>query len=210
MAPSLLRRVVATLPGVEPISVYGTTEMLPIAFASAKEKLARAAEGDLLGTILPSVRARTAADGELILSGPGMCSGYLGQKPLQELATGDTAMIEDNQIVLLGRKKDMIIRGNTNIYPGLFESTICTLAGVGQALLIGVPDEIGDERVVLALVPNADAPTDLADRVARALPGMIDTSALPDDVVVIDRIPVSGRSRKPDRAKLRELLTTQA
>jgi acyl-coenzyme A synthetase/AMP-(fatty) acid ligase len=76
---------------------------------------------------------------------------------------------------------------------------------VAAALMVGVPDEIGDERVVLALVPGPDAGRDLADRVRSALPSLIDAAALPDEVVVLDALPVTGRTRKPDRAAVRAL-----
>ena len=58
------------------------------------------------------------------------------------------------RLVLLGRKKDMIIRGKTNIYPGLYEPVIAGIDGVGQAVMVGVPDGIGDEAVWLAVEPQ--------------------------------------------------------
>ena len=202
--PPLLRRARAALPGVELLAVYGMTEILPVAIATAEEKLAH--DGDLLGRPLPGVRARVAEDGELMVSGPNLCRGYLGSPPLTEHATGDLARLEGDLIVLTGRKKDMILRKGTNVYPGLYEPAITRLLGVAAAVMIGVPDEIGDERIVLVLVPAPDAGPGLAARVQASLPDLIDVYALPDEVVVLPELPLSGRTRKIDRSALRTRL----
>ncbi|MEV5536251.1 class I adenylate-forming enzyme family protein [Saccharopolyspora shandongensis] len=199
--PPLLRRAEAALPGTEFLAIYGMTEILPIAVATAEEKLSH--DGDLLGKPLPGVRARVADDGELLVSGPNMCRGYLGQPPLTEHATGDLARIENGSIVLVGRKKDMILRGKTNVYPGLYEPSIAALPGVEGAAMIGVPDEIGDERIVLVVAGTRPG---LAESVRAELPRLIDAAALPDEVVVVPELPVSGRTRKLDRDALREMV----
>ncbi|ERG69258.1 class I adenylate-forming enzyme family protein [Segniliparus rugosus] len=196
--PTLLAQAAKAWPGAAPLVVYGMTEMLPVGFGS---------DGTAFD-LVPGVSARIAKDDELWLSGPGLCRSYLGHKPLAELATGDLARLDGDRLTLIGRKKDMIIRGKTNIYPGLYEPAINSLDGVREGWLVGVPDQIGDERVVLALVPADRAPPDLAARVRRALPGLIDRDALPDEVIVIDKTPVSGRSRKVDRAALRALVAS--
>jgi acyl-CoA synthetase (AMP-forming)/AMP-acid ligase II len=214
VTPPLLRRAVAALPGVEILAMYGMTEIVPVAVATAAEKLSWAG-GDLLGEPLPGVVARIDG-GELVVSGPNLCRGYLGRPPMTEHATGDLAELVDGRIVLLGRKKDMIIRGKTNVYPGLYEPTVAQLPGVGAAVMIGVADEIGDERIVLAVTavdgPGAAGPAvlsghPLAGSVSSALPSLIDASALPDRVVVVTEIPTSGRTRKPDRNALRALVS---
>ncbi|WP_280358147.1 class I adenylate-forming enzyme family protein [Nocardia otitidiscaviarum] len=202
---ALLRRARAALPGCEFLAIYGMTEILPVAVTTGTAKLAYDGAGDPLGAPVSGVDARVADDGELILSGPNLCRGYLGEPPLTEVRTGDLARMDGDTIVLVGRKKDMMIRGKTNIYPGLYEPVIARVRGVRQAIMVGLPDEIGDERIVLAVVADGDA-TAVRERLARELPRLIDTSALPDEIVMVDEIPVGGRTRKPDRAALRALL----
>ncbi|MBL1075745.1 acyl--CoA ligase [Nocardia sp. 2] len=202
---ALLRRARAALPDSEFLAIYGMTEILPVAMTSGSAKLAFAGAGDPLGPPVPGVRARIAEDGELILSGPNLCSGYLGEPALREIATGDLARFEGDTVILMGRKKDMMIRGKTNIYPGLYEPAIAGIEGVRQAVMVGLPDEVGDERIVLAVVAEPGS-TDIVARLRRELPGVMDISALPDDIVVVAEIPVSGRTRKPDRAALRGAL----
>lgn len=204
----LLERVRATFPEADIRAVYGMTELLPIAIADGAEKLARSdAEGDWVGRIVSGVTARVDGD-ELVVAGPGMAS-YLGEPAATEVCTGDLARLDGGELTLLGRKKDMFIRGTQNVYPGLYEPLIASLPGVREAVLTGVPDEIGDDRLVLLLVPDTGAPASfdsshpLALAVARALPGLVDTGVLPDVVFVSPEFPRRGRSQKVDRAEIR-------
>ncbi|MEV8635493.1 class I adenylate-forming enzyme family protein [Streptosporangium sp. NPDC051023] len=201
----VLRRAIEA--GPEVLSVYAMTEALPIAIASAREKLAHA-EGDLLGAPLPGVGVRIADDGELFVSGPHLARRYLGEEPLEEIATGDLARIEEGRLVLLGRKKDMILRDGVNIYPGLYEPAISALPGVAEAAIVGLADpETGDEEVVLAVIPTGDYDEAL---LRRALPAIVDAPALPDRVEPLGSFPRSGRADKLDRAALRELVARRA
>jgi acyl-CoA synthetase (AMP-forming)/AMP-acid ligase II len=201
VVPALLRRVRAAAPGAEVLSIYGMTEAAPLAVATAEEKLAHAGTGDLLGTPLAGVDI-VVADDELVVRAPHLCPRYLGGPPLTELPTGDLGRVEpDGRVVLLGRRKDMLIRGEHNIYPGLYEPSVAALPGVLDALLVGLPDQdTGDEEVVLAVVLEPGA--DLAAVRAR-LPALIPASAFPDRVVRISEVPRAGRSHKPDREALR-------
>jgi acyl-CoA synthetase (AMP-forming)/AMP-acid ligase II len=193
------------------------TEILPVAIADGAEKLRAAeagADGDPVGRLVPSVAARIDA-GELVLAGPGLARGYLAElptHPLAELRTGDLATIDDDRLVLRGRAKDMFIRGTQNIYPGLYEPLIAGLPGVADAALVGVPDAIGDDRIVVAVVPSDAVPATptarhpLVAEVARRLPGLVDAGVLPDVIVALAELPRSGRGRKLDRAALGALL----
>ncbi|WP_433512740.1 class I adenylate-forming enzyme family protein [Nonomuraea sp. CA-143628] len=198
--PAVLRKAIAAAPGAEVLSVYAMTEALPIALASAAEKLA-CAEGDLLGAPLPGVGVRFTEDQELVVSGPHVARGYLGEPPHDEVATGDLVRLDgQGRLVLLGRKKDMILRDGFNIYPSLYEPAIAALPGVADAAIVGLADPVtGDEEVVLALVPGDG----FQEAVVRArLPALVDAGALPDRIAVLPDFPRSSR-RKLDRATLR-------
>ncbi len=218
---ALLTRARAVLPGVRWVAVYGATEMLPIAAVEAADKLAYDGDGDLVGAPLPGVEVRVD-EGELVVRGPSLMRGYLGDDPVAEHRTGDLARIDaDGRIALLGRTRDMIIRGTVNIYPGLFEPRVAALPGVGEAVLVGLPRDDGDERVALALTAARPGPTTTPARppssatdvrvvpdsalvrsVQAALPSVLDHGALPDVVVEVLALPLAGRSRKPDRRAL--------
>jgi acyl-CoA synthetase (AMP-forming)/AMP-acid ligase II len=198
------------------LGVYGATELLPAAVVDAAAKSAFGAggePGDLVGRPLPGVRARIrGATHELVLAAPQLASGYLrphGVEPLAELATGDAARVDsEGRIVLMGRIKEMIIRGSMNIYPGLYEPGVLALPGVAECALVGLPDPVtADERVVLAVVaePGA-AESDVVRRVRAAVPRTFDSAAAPDEIVLLGALPRAGRSGKVDRVALADLL----
>jgi acyl-CoA synthetase (AMP-forming)/AMP-acid ligase II len=198
----LLERTRAQLPGARIHAIYGMTEILPVAIADGDEKLAFSGPGDLVGTVMPHIRARID-DSELVLAGEGLAPHYLGKPPLGELRTGDLARLDGDTLVLKGRAKDMFIRGTTNVYPGLYEPVIAGLPGVAEVAMVGVPDEIGDDAIVLAVVPG---PGYDEAALRRALPGLIDSAVLPDRIMTVDALPTAGRSQKLDRAALARLI----
>jgi acyl-CoA synthetase (AMP-forming)/AMP-acid ligase II len=209
----LVARIHARFPNAQIRTIYGMTEVLPVAIGDGLAKLGQAPDpdgGDEAGVVVPSVAARVE-DGELILSGPGLARGYLAElpeHPLTEHRTGDLVRLDGNRLTLLGRKKDMFIRGTQNVYPGLYEPLVAGLPGVADAVLTGVPDEIGDDRLVLVVIPEDDPPGGLAAghpltaAVAAALPGLMDAGALPDLVLATHTWPRAGRQHKLDRRAL--------
>jgi acyl-CoA synthetase (AMP-forming)/AMP-acid ligase II len=192
-------------------SAYAMTELLPVCFVEMGDKLAYEGGGDLVGAPCPGVQLRIAADGEVLASGPNLCGGYLAGPVLNELATGDLGRIDpDGRLVLLGRKKDMIIRGSFNIYPGLIEEAIAGIAGVRRCALVGVYDETrADEVVVLAFeAEDGFLARDVQSRIHREISAgahRIDIQARPDHIVAVE-IPLSGRSHKVNKGALRELV----
>lgn len=207
-----LRDVLA--PETRVLCVYGMTEMPPIAVVTLEEKLAYNGPGDLVGTLFPGVTARTSADGELRVRGPNLFRGYLGQPPVMEHATGDLAVLtEDHRVALLGRCKDMIIRGHHNIYPELYESALESIPGVRRCAIVGVYDEaIADERVVIAVEPEPGLdPATFERRFRREIkdgPHRIDLAAQPD-AVIVGPLPVGGRSEKVDKRALRAMAASR-
>ncbi|WP_432135251.1 class I adenylate-forming enzyme family protein [Streptomyces sp. bgisy154] len=177
--------------------VYALTELFPAAAVEQADKAAFTAEGDLVGIPLPGVAAKTDASGELLLSGPAARDRYLGEEPDPWVATGDRARLDSGRIVLEGRRKDMVLRHAENIYPGLYEPAL-HVPGVELALLVGVPADDGDERLVAVVQPEPGADR-AALRAALAGPLRRMGSARPDAVLLTD-IPLAGRSLKPDRA----------
>jgi acyl-CoA synthetase (AMP-forming)/AMP-acid ligase II len=202
----LLERARRQLPETRIRAIYGMTEILPVAVADGDEKLAFTGEGDYVGELVPSVTGRIV-DGELVLTGPGIMLGYLGKPPLDEIHTGDLARMEGDRLILNGRSKDMFIRGTTNVYPGLYEPVIAGIPGVNDVAMVGVPDAVGNERIVLVVVP-AEPPIKLTDEhpliagIRRGLPGLIDAAVLPDAILAAPALPRSGRAQKVDRARL--------
>jgi acyl-CoA synthetase (AMP-forming)/AMP-acid ligase II len=205
--PSLVSEIEKTFGKSTTIfSVYGMTEMLPVAIVDAKQKRALK-RGDLLGPPIGDTQVKIADDGEILVRGSGLMKTYFGREPQTWHPTGDLGIVDEaGRIVMLGRKKNMLIRGNMNIYPSLYEPGITTINGVADAVIVGVPDEFGDDRVVLFIVPahGFDA-KDVLRRVERDVVHHMDIDALPDRVALLAEMPTSGRALKRDMTQLAAL-----
>lgn len=196
--------------------IYGLTEAGPVVTASDADKVNWDGKGDYLGKLMPGTSARISESGEIVLSGPSLFSGYLGQDELPpggDFATGDLGEIVERDgepaLVLVGRAKDMIIRAAVNIYPATLEADLREITnGSGQkilrdAALIGLWDEDKqDEAVVLCWQPAAGVNVTEAE-VARRAAAVTGTSAAPDHLLLCDPMPVRGRLNKVDKVELR-------
>ena len=192
-------------------ALYGMTECLVVAKASADEKLAYAGPGDYLGLPVPGAAIRISAGGEIEVQAPWLFAGYVGQTPLPPgywHPTGDLGFLtKEGALILTGRAKDMIIRRGFNLYPGLYEPTLSRLPGVREAVLIGVYDEARhDEAVYLVLETGRPYPPAALRAALQSGPLSIDKEAWPDYVVQLAALPRTGRQQKTDRRALRDLL----
>ncbi|MEM9954619.1 MAG: class I adenylate-forming enzyme family protein [Chloroflexota bacterium] len=189
-------------------AIYGMTEMLPACAVSLEDKLTfNPTQGDIIGTPLDGVNYRLADDGELILSGDGLYDRYLGQTPVSEHLTGDIATEIDGHLVLLGRKKDMIIRGNYNVYPLLFEPTIRQIDNVQDCAMVGVYNPAKADEDIILFIDGDISESNLRKALLTGTHS-IDQYAHPDYIIYM-QIPRSGRSDKIDRQALRQLAHEQ-
>lgn len=186
-------------------NVYGMTEMLPIAIGDARKKIEYLHQGDYL--VKPVGDASVASvHGELVISGSALSPKYLHQDPHKELYTGDLGtVLNTGEIILLGRKKDMFIRGKMNIYPSLYEPAISSLEGVQEAVLVGKPDVYGDDVMYLAVTAQTGYELKtVVNLVQKEMHKVFDADAIPDHVIGFSELPVSGRANKWDRLKIAE------
>jgi acyl-CoA synthetase (AMP-forming)/AMP-acid ligase II len=204
--------------------LYGLTEAGPVSVAKASDKLEFDGPGDLVGepvagvTVSLSEPAEGLEFGEIVVRGSCLFSGYLGQPDraaAEGLRTGDLGRWANHgqppKLVLMGRKKDMIIRRSVNIYPTTIEPSLRELTDdKGKHLfvdvaLVGVWNPTRqDEDLVLcyALPKGSSIPTaTIKTRVERA----VGTDVAPDFYLALDRLPVTGRQNKIDKNALREL-----
>jgi fatty-acyl-CoA synthase len=84
--------------------------------------------------------------------------------------TGDLATMDDEGYLnIVGRSKDMVIRGGENVYPREIEEFLYTPRGIADVQVVGVPDERYGEELC-AWVIARPAPTLDEDARARVLP----------------------------------------
>jgi len=185
--------------------LYGMTENLLVCAIDGREKATYTGEGDIVGKPLKDVSIRIVDD-EIELSSPQLFLGYFSLSKSDAFHnTGDLGKINsDGNIILLGRKKDMIIRRNTNIYPGLYEPTIAKINGVDEVAMVGIYDEIINDEKVILVVDGSISKSKLISELKSGIYS-IDNEAFPDEIIFM-KIPKSGRQNKTDKKLLRNLL----
>ncbi len=112
--------------------------------------------------------------------------------------TGDLAVMDDDgYLSIVGRIKDMIIRGGENVYPRELEEFLLTLPDVVEAYVIGVPSERYGEEV-MAWVKLREGATTGEDELAGACRGEIATFKIPRYWKLVDSFPmtVTGKVQK--------------
>ncbi|WAU81184.1 AMP-binding protein [Streptomyces sp. Qhu-G9] len=153
--------------------------------------------------------AAPGTDGEVVLRGPNIMRGYLGRPDDTArvvvdgwLHTGDVGHLDaEGYLTLVGRSKDMIIRGGENIYPKEIEDVLASDPSVLEAAVIGVPDEKWGEVVVAYVQPRPGSTVDpaaLEAICARSLTGF----KRPASYVVVEAIPKNAVG-KIDKGSLR-------
>jgi acyl-CoA synthetase (AMP-forming)/AMP-acid ligase II len=224
IAPDRLARLVRCLGNIF-IQGYGLTE-IPIPLASlSKQSHTFDPDGPspkhlaAAGRINPfvQVRLRTpegndAADGEageIQARGDITMLGYWNRPeataevllPDGWAATGDIGRMEDGYLYIVDRKKDMIVTGGFNVFPGEIENAISTLSGVEEVAVIGAPDLQWGEAVK-AVVVVRDGHQVAAEDIDRVCLELIARHKRPRSVEFVDELPKTG-SGKVKRQELR-------
>lgn len=208
---SFLKRLAAVSNGTLRFTViYGMTEHLLLSTVDGMEKLGYSGEGDLVGKPAPGVEIKIAEDGELLVKSGQLYSRYFHLDSRDEYhASGDLARIDENgNIILMGRKKEMIIRSNTNIYPALYEGTIKKIPGIEEVAFVGIYNmDKEDEEVFLAVETSIQmTEKQVMDKISYG-EFQVEKNALPDKIFFMT-IPRKGRQSKIDRARIIELINT--
>lgn len=155
--------------------------------------------------------------GELCVSGPTLSGGYFGDREATWrdfgrdgwFATGDLARIDDKgNIMIVGRKKEMIIRGGMNIYPLEIEKLLGTHPNVLDVAVVGMPDPVMGERACafVALRPGRQLSFD--EMVSFLGEKRVSSYQLPERLEIVNQIPKSS-GEKVDKRVLREQITNK-
>ena len=213
--PALMEAARARFPHTFVTVLWGMTEggLVTCVRESPREKLMSTAGIGLPGLELRCLSpgggtAPAGEEGELAMRGPGVFTGYFGQRDLYEsqitddgfFRTGDLARIDaDGYVRITGRLKDLIIRGGVNISPVPIENALTDHPDVGAVAVIGHPDERLGERICAVVVPDGEPPS-LDDLVAHARSRRVPKHHCPEVLRIVDSMPMTpaGKIRKAD------------
>ncbi len=201
---------------------YGMTETSPISFqSSVVDPIEKRVS--TVGRIQPHAQVKIVdADGRIVPVGtPGeLCTrGYLVMRGYWEdpgrtreaideagwMHTGDLATIDaEGWCNIVGRVKDMLIRGGENVFPREVEEFLFTHPKVAAVQVFGVPDPRLGEEVCAWIVPKPGG-TVTAEEVRAFCQGRIAHYKVPRHVRVVDGFPLTATG-KPQKFAMRDAM----
>ncbi|NXA30316.1 ACSF2 synthetase, partial [Ibidorhyncha struthersii] len=219
--PEIMKMVITKMRMPEIVVAYGTTENSPVTFMGfPDDSITRKTE--TVGYIFPHTEAKIEdpetgqpvplnTPGELQIRGYCVMLGYWGDpgKTSEVITaekwykTGDLASLDEHGYCkIIGRCKDMIIRGGENIYPAELEQFLHTHPKVAEVQVVGVKDSrMGEEICACIRVRAGQVCTE--EEIKAFCKGKISHFKIPRYVVFVGQYPltVSGKIQK---YKLRE------
>ncbi|MCQ6551821.1 AMP-binding protein [Streptomyces sp. C10-9-1] len=213
----IMKRVVAEMNMAEVSICYGMTETSPVSTQTRRDDdLDRRTA--TVGRVLPHTEVKVVDPatgvtlprgeaGELRTRGYGVMLGYWEEPERTAEAvdagrwmhTGDLAVMrEDGYVRIVGRIKDMIIRGGENVYPREIEEFLYAHPKIADVQVVGVPDERYGEEVLACVVPRDPADPPTLEEVAAFCRERLAHYKVPRRLEVLDAFPmtVSGKVRK--------------
>jgi fatty-acyl-CoA synthase len=211
----VMKRVTTEMHQRELTIAYGMTETSPVSFqSSADDPLERRVS--TVGRIHPHIEVKIVAlderivpcdtPGELLTRGYSVMRGYWGDEENTREAidaarwmhTGDLATIDaDGYCNIVGRLKDMVIRGGENIYPREIEEFLYTHPDIADVQVFGVPDSQYGEQLC-AWIRVRQGATLTEQDVAEFCKGTIAHYKVPTYIRFVDEFPmtVTGKVQK--------------
>jgi fatty-acyl-CoA synthase len=211
----VMKRAVTAMHLSEIIIGYGMTETSPASFATTTDDPIERRVATV-GRVLPHVEAKVVdAEGRIVPRGvPGelLTRGYLVMlgywnddektreaiDPARWMHTGDLATIDDEGYCnIVGRIKDMVIRGGENIYPREIEEFLYRHPKIQDVQVIGVPDpRYGEELCAWVKLREGERAT--AEEIRGFCQGQIAHYKVPRYVKIVDAFPmtVTGKIQK--------------
>ena len=145
--------------------------------------------------------------GDLQIRGPGLFAGYLARPDFTAEAftedgwfqTGDLAIMEeDGYVSLVGRSKDIVIRGGENMPVHRLENLLYEHPAIADVAVVGIPDERLGERACAVVVLEPDQHLALEDVTEYLLGEGLSKHFLPERLELMEELPKtqSGKIRK--------------
>jgi acyl-CoA synthetase (AMP-forming)/AMP-acid ligase II len=200
----VIREVQARLPG-KLLEMYGMLEVGSQSQTTYEED--PEAVCGLVGMAQPGMQLKAidadgndcppGAPGEVLTRGPSVMIGYYNNPAANEKSfsgdgwfhTGDVGVFDENgYLKIVGRTKELIIRGGANIYPREIEEALYEHPNVRDAAVVGLPDVRLGERVCACIVMRDGQEISL-EEVVEFLRRRVATYKLPEHLVLLDDLP---------------------
>lgn len=201
---------------------YGMTEALCHTISDYWDDPKKKTE--TVGKQLPGAEIKIADDdrqplplgnvGEVAVKGENVFIGYYKQEELTRklfddqgfFYTGDLGRMDHGgYLTIVGRKKEMIIKGGFNVYPREVEEILYQLPSVKLAAVVGLPSPDLGEKICACIVPQEkEHPT--AEQIIKYCRKNIANYKVPDFVEIMDSFPLTTASEKIQKFKLIEIL----
>ncbi|EFF93813.1 conserved hypothetical protein [Streptomyces sp. e14] len=213
----VMKRVVAEMHMAEVAICYGMTETSPVSLQTRMDDDLEHRTGTV-GRVLPHLEVKVVDPatgvtqprgraGELCTRGYSVMLGYWEQPEKTAEAidagrwmhTGDLAVMrEDGYVEIVGRIKDMIIRGGENIYPREIEEFLYAHPKIRDVQVVGVPHEKYGEEVLACVIPLDPADPLTLEELRAFCADRLAHYKIPSRLSVLDAFPmtVSGKVRK--------------
>lgn len=167
------------------------------------------------GRPLRGTTIRIDGDGRILLGGPTIALGYLGDPERSALAfvedenggrwfaTDDLGEVDaDGRLHVLGRRDDVIVTGGLKVHPRVVEDAVLArFPQVRQAVAVGVSDPVWGQLVSVAVTGEPATAELTLSQLRAGLRGALPAYALPRRVAHLTQLPERGPG-KPDRAAL--------
>jgi fatty-acyl-CoA synthase len=213
----VMKRVVAEMHMEEVSICYGMTETSPVSLQTRKDDDLEHRTATV-GRVLPHIEVKIAdpatgvtlprgTAGELRTRGYSVMLGYWDEPERTAEAvdsgrwmhTGDLAVMrEDGYVEIVGRIKDMIIRGGENIYPREIEEFLYAHPKIADVQVVGVPHERYGEEVLACVIPRDPADPLTLEELRAFCAERLAHYKVPSRLQILDSFPmtVSGKVRK--------------
>ncbi len=197
--------------GVRVLRLYGSTEVLVATWNRPDAPWEARVNTD--GRAMSGVEV-ALLDGEIFTRGPNTCVGFFDDPERTEatfdrngwVRSGDLATLDvDGYLTVVGRKKELIIRGGMNITPRELEDLIGGFDEVRTVAVVGTPDERLGEVVCACVVPEPGATVTLAIVVDRLRDAGVATYKLPQRLEVLTELPTTASGKIQKHEILRHL-----
>lgn len=213
--PELIREATAFFPNCVFSRIYGATEVPNITGginSRAHAERGATTDGQIIGCEARVVDPVTGAplpagaEGEIVARGPQMLIGYTRAEDTEEAIDaegffhmGDLGrIVDDDFIVITGRKKDIIIRAGENISPKEIEDTLAGHPSIAEVAIVAMPNPRTGEMACAFIVPTLGCTVTLPQLADFLTAAGFAKQKIPEHVELIDELPRTaiGKVRK--------------